>query len=88
MNADLISGGPIKHFAGAWAKFPFVGSRAHYWHEITDDWRSIITDAPEGQRVFESACKVLGATTPRVPALEMGNWPKCKRCEAALKESA
>lgn len=83
MNAHM-SGGPIKHFAGAWAKFPFVGSRAHYWTDITWELRAL-TDIAKGHHIFAAECGVLGETTPKVPALEMGNWPKCKRCEAALR---
>ena len=87
MNETLISGGPIAHFAGAWAKFPFVGSRAHYWHETTGYWNTQML-LPEGLRAFDAACGVLGTTTEQAPALEMGNWPKCKRCEAALRGAA
>lgn len=87
MNVARMSGGPIKHFAGAWAKFPFVGSRAHYWRETTKKLVAI-ADVPKSHRIFIAECGVWGKTTERAPALEMGNWPKCKRCEAALKESA
>ena len=87
MNVSHMSGGPIKHFAGAWAKFPFVGSRAHYWHDITKELGAL-TDIAKGYRLFAAECGVLGGTTQRVPALEVGNWPKCKRCEAALRGEA
>jgi hypothetical protein len=87
MNGALMSGGPIAHFAGAWAKFPFVGSRAHYWTETTSYWRSQML-LPEGLRTFDGACGARGEVTERAPALEMGNWPKCKRCEAALRGAA
>lgn len=86
MNA-IISGGPIASFAGGLAKLPFTGNCAHYWYETSSYWRSQML-LPEGLRTFDALCGARGTTTEKAPALERGNWPKCKRCEAALQRIA
>lgn len=65
------SGGPIKQFSGGWALFPFNGQVAHLWDEK-------YTTSEGG--LFRSRCGIDGCVTPQVPALEQGDFTKCKRC--------
>jgi len=77
---NQISGGPIRPFTRGWAKFPFVGKRAHHWEEVTDLLPPKIGDGGR-VRYFEADCGAVGATNDRVPALEPGSWDRCKVCE-------
>lgn len=60
--------------------FPFQGRRAHYWTEDTTTMPPTI-DKGGRTRYYTSKCGIVGITTDRVPALEPGNHPKCKRCK-------
>lgn len=76
MSENRMSGGPIEPFPEGWALIPFVGERAHYWRET-------VPGMCGGVRVrnYRSMCGLKGETARHSPALEPGNWPKCKRCE-------
>lgn len=77
---NLLSGPPLKNLRKGWALLPFVGNRAHYWIEDTEIPLAKL-DERGRIRYYQSKCRLLGVTRPTVPALEPGNWPRCKRCE-------
>lgn len=72
-----VSGGPIAHFAGGWAKAPMIGNRAHYWR-VRREW----TDEQCGQvQGMTSLCGVENVASRQVPILGAGNWQRCTHCE-------
>lgn len=79
----IFSGGPIKRFRGGWALIPFA-ERCHLWRRMDhqNELRARLK-APAGITFYKAACGHCEATTPRLPALEPGNVPKCKRCAKA-----
>lgn len=83
LNAAIfITGGPID-LAEGWAKIPFTGERAHFW---VDD--KIDAIGPRGRtKFYTSLCGRDATTDPKLPALDPGNWPKCKRCERAKRKA-
>ncbi|MCU7839737.1 MAG: hypothetical protein KZQ94_10225 [Candidatus Thiodiazotropha sp. (ex Troendleina suluensis)] len=78
MNHGFISGGPIE-LENGWAIIPFVGERAHYWERNEIEGFAQIFKG-EQVKPYKSLCGVEGLIYAGVPALERGNWPKCKRC--------
>lgn len=90
MSADQEHGwiafGPIQGFRGGWAKFPFVGQRAHYWEEVHP--QTPLIHKGERVRVFDAACGVEGFTAKGMPALNEGSCPRCKNCERRLGNQA
>lgn len=79
MMKQLLSGGPIQHLKKGWAIFPFQGKIAHYWIEDTETMMPQIRDGGR-VRYYKSRCGQSGVVDRRVPALETGNFKKCKRC--------
>lgn len=75
----VLSDGPINHLESGWALMPFVGERAHYWVE---DKKTMSPQIRDGGRVryYTSRCGLVSVTDKKVPALSIGNWPKCRRC--------
>jgi hypothetical protein len=78
-----FSGEPIKSFREGWALLPFVGKRGHYWKDITESSRrKHPEEACRFTAILSSLCGVEGGTTERAPALNVGNWSLCKKCQA------
>ena len=77
-----LSGGPIKLSRG-WALIPFIGSKAHFW--VEQEVEPYI-DKNGRVRFYTSLCGIEATTDDKVPALEPGNWKKCKRC-IVMKDS-
>lgn len=80
MNEALISNGPIEHLKSDWALMPFVGKCAHYWTEDKDTMPPKINDGGH-VRYYTSRCGLVAVTDRARPALWIGNWPRCRRCE-------
>ena len=78
-HIELLSDGPVEHLKRGWALMPFIGSRAHFWIEDTE---TIIPQIRDGGRVryYTALCGAVALTDNKVPALGVGNWPKCMRC--------
>ena len=70
---NLLTGGPIHDLEEGWAVMPFGRETAHYWQKGAD--------LGEGATGYMSLCGVKGVTLPKAPALEPGNFPRCKRCQ-------
>lgn len=79
-DTNLLSVGPLENLKRGWALLPFVGKRAHYWVEDTKTMPSTIGKAGR-VRYYRSFCGVLGVTNHSVPALGVGNFPRCKTCQ-------
>lgn len=77
--APAISAGPIEHMEKGWAVMPFVGGKAHYWVEDKDTMPPKIRYG-ERVRYYKSHCGISAVTNNKVPALQPGSWPRCKRC--------
>lgn len=80
----MISGGPIQHLTKGWAVIPFVGKRAHWWIEDTETMADTAPEGPAPVRYYQAACKVLAVTNAKIPALDPGDIPRCKRCQRRL----
>lgn len=82
IEGGTFSGGPIEHFRKGWAKHIWRGDKAHYWTrtsllEVQSRCGIVITaewTGPDGRR------------HPRLHG--PGNFPRCKRCERAMRGSA
>lgn len=80
-----ISGAPIPDLKQGWALLCFAGSRGHYWKEDTTTMEPTIA---EGGRVryYRAACGLVGLTRPKAPAMGVGSWPRCRRCESRIRQ--
>lgn len=77
-----ITDPPIEHLRSGWAKLPFQGSRGHYWTEDTNPPAELPVMAEGGRvRWYTSLCGLGGMTRPRAPAMGVGSWPYCRKCE-------
>lgn len=83
-NTGYFAIGPIEHLTKGWAVMPFIGRKAHHWTEDTKTMQPTIRDGGR-VRYYVSACGLLSATSKSVPALNPGNFPKCKRCQRSVK---
>ena len=79
-----IAIGAIEHLTKGWALLPFQGKRAHFWEEDTTTLPPKIRDGGR-VRYYTALCGIVGVTDKQVPALNPGNWPRCKRCARAVK---
>lgn len=75
----MMSGGPITSLSKGWAILPFIGQRAHYWIEDKETMPPKIGETGR-VRYYTSRCGLAGVTNDSVPALEPGDWVKCKNC--------
>lgn len=64
----MMSGGPIRKFTEGWAVKVWGFGKAHYFKR-------------SGLGLADSLCGV--ASVPATMLRGLGNWKKCKRCEAA-----
>lgn len=71
-----LTGGPINLKKG-WAVVPFQTNKAHFMEEDTVD---AYIDKGGRVRFYRTLCGMEVTTDDKRPALEPGNWPKCKRC--------
>ena len=78
MNRGYLAIGPIKHLKKGWAIIPFIGRKAHYWTE--EELTSGYIDKYGRVRFYNSLCGLEGTTDDARPAIDPGNWQKCKRC--------
>lgn len=79
---NLISGGPIRPFKKGWALIQSF-SKTHYWTEDSEEIPRILGENGRVRR-YVALCGHVGLTHNRMPALEPGNFPRCKKC---LKQS-
>ena len=77
-----IAIGPIEHLQDDWAIIPFIGEKAHYWEEIKPKGMTDIDESGR-KRYYRSLCGTFGTTDSKRPAIDPGNWPKCKTCHAS-----
>lgn len=76
----MFSGGPIQHLRQGWALFPFQGRTPHYWVEDTTTMPPKVGAAGR-VRYYMSSCGLHGVTNAKVPALGVGDYQACKRCQ-------
>lgn len=67
--------------SSGWALMPFLGERVHYWNEDKSTMPPTISDGCR-VRYYESLCGLRSMLPNKgAPALNPGNWPKCKNCQ-------
>lgn len=73
------SDGPIRSFAGGWAMLFPLCDRGHYWQPNRHTPQGICPHGRAG--IWRSLCHVDGRTTDKLPAVGLGNYPRCKHCQ-------
>lgn len=76
----FVALGTLPDFREGWAIIPFV-EKPHYWR----DCGPIVSG---GGRLYKSSCGLRHGLPVKQKPVVPGNFPKCKRCERSMTETA
>ena len=68
--------GQQTQLTAGWAIIPFR-HKPHHWIKVHAN--------QDGEALWESKCGLKAVTNQQVQPLNIGNFSKCKRCQAAIK---
>lgn len=71
--------GQLQDFINGWAIIPFRDT-PHHWHQLHANL--------DGETLYQSKCGLKAVTNNQVQPLNIGNYPKCRKCMAATGEQA
>lgn len=79
MTADQIAIGQIKSFRGGWASLTASRSQKPHFYELVQEFDPKTPNQAHAE--FKSLCGIEGYITDRLPALVVGTFKRCVRCE-------